>query len=177
VAQAGAAAALAGLLFVAPPRVWTLPPRKRNGVSNPLASSGSRMWPAASADELARERQRDIQVATVGVTPLAPTTRHPSGDETGTRSSGGSTATSPCRTAYALRWTVAFSIARASIRSRAPREPAAYRLVRTAPSANDGPCLLGNPVPTQRSGWAIVAPASYGRPVRRRSGEVDSSRG
>jgi len=44
-------------------------------VQNPVhtqASSGSRMRPAASADELARERQRDIQVATVGLTPLAP---------------------------------------------------------------------------------------------------------
>jgi len=37
------------------------------------ASAGSRMRPAASADKLAREHQRDIQVATVGLTPLAPT--------------------------------------------------------------------------------------------------------
>jgi hypothetical protein len=37
------------------------------------ASSGSRMSPTASADELAREHQWDIQVGWLGLTPLAPT--------------------------------------------------------------------------------------------------------
>ena len=37
------------------------------------ASSGSRLSPAASADEFAPKRQWDIQVATVGLRPLAPT--------------------------------------------------------------------------------------------------------
>jgi hypothetical protein len=53
------------------PGLW----RGRHGQE---ASSGSCMRPAASADELAGERQRDIQVVTVGLTPGALTISSPS---------------------------------------------------------------------------------------------------